>query len=90
MQVRRLTVRADQASWKAADAEEQLEALQARADRDARAAADSLARVTRQADSFRAEAERLREELSTAGKAHDQLKVDMADILGAKGAAEVR
>lgn len=90
MQVRRLTVRADQSGCQATDAEEQLDALRARADRDERAAADSLARATRQADSLRSEVDRLREELRTAGEAHDQLKIDMAAVLGAKGEAEVR
>lgn len=89
MQVRLLKVRVDHSDCLAADAQQQLDAVQARAARDERAASDNLSWGARQTEVARAEVERLRQELSTTCKAHNDLKVEMAEVLAVKGAAEV-
>jgi predicted RNase H-like nuclease (RuvC/YqgF family) len=90
MQVRHLTAQAEHADSMAAAAEDELHDLQSQAAQDARTAADSLDRARREAAVSAAEVTRLREELNTACKLRDQLKADVAELLVAKGALEVR
>jgi predicted RNase H-like nuclease (RuvC/YqgF family) len=90
MQVRQLTAQAEHADSMAASAEDELHALQSQAAQDARTAADSIDCARSEAAASAAEVAHLREELNTACKLRDQLKADVAELLVAKGALEVR